>query len=61
MAFLTAALMLTDRLVPASLGTDALPFADVGLQWLLPAAAGGLAGGLFRAHKDLVSPGQSRA
>lgn len=47
MAFLTAALTLADRLVPASLGTDALPLFEIGLQWLLPAALGALAGALF--------------
>lgn len=51
LGFAAAALALADANLPVSLGTDALPFADIGLQWLLPAAAGGLGGSLFRAHK----------
>lgn len=54
MAFLVAALTLIDRLIPASLGTDALPLAGIGLQWLFPAALGGAAGGLLSHVKSTM-------
>jgi LIVCS family branched-chain amino acid:cation transporter len=60
LGFVAAALSLVDAGIPVSLGTDALPLADIGLQWLLPAVVGGLAGGLFRAHKDPLPSDQNR-
>ena len=49
-SFFTAVFEMVDRLSGIDLGAEFLPFASVGLGWLLPAVFGAILGGIWSKH-----------